>query len=38
VIDAGAVAARHQEDPAAIPRAIREARVAAVRGALGDAG
>jgi tRNA nucleotidyltransferase (CCA-adding enzyme) len=37
-IDAGAVAAEHQQDPAAIPRAIREARVAAVRGARGTAG
>jgi len=37
-IDAGAVAAEHQQDPAAIPRAIREARVAAVRGAPGVAG
>jgi len=34
-IDAGAVAAAHQQDPAAIPRAVREARVAAVRGAPG---
>ncbi len=32
-IDAGAVAAAHQQDPAAIPRAIRDARVAAVRSA-----
>ena len=37
-IDAGAVAASCQDDPAAIPRALREARVAAVRGARGDAG
>jgi tRNA nucleotidyltransferase (CCA-adding enzyme) len=37
-IDAGALAAEHQQDPAAIPRAIREARVAAVRGAPGVAG
>jgi len=37
-IDAGAVAAEHQQAPAAIPRAIREARVAAVRGAPGVAG
>ena len=37
-IDAGAVAASHHADPAAIPRAIREARVAAVRGAPGVAG
>ena len=37
-IDAGAVAAEHQQGPAAIPRAIREARVAAVRGAPGAAG
>jgi tRNA nucleotidyltransferase (CCA-adding enzyme) len=34
-IDAGAVAASHPVDPAAIPRAIREARVTAVRGAPG---
>jgi tRNA nucleotidyltransferase (CCA-adding enzyme) len=37
-IDAGAVAAERQQDPAAIPRAIREARVAAVRGAPGAVG
>jgi tRNA nucleotidyltransferase (CCA-adding enzyme) len=37
-IDAGALAASHSGDAAAIPRAIREARVAAVRGARGDAG
>jgi len=37
-IDAGAVAAEHQQDPASIPRAIRDARVAAVRGAPGAQG
>jgi len=37
-IDAGAVAAEHQQGPAEIPRAIREARVTAVRGAPGVAG
>jgi len=37
-IDAGAVAASHPGDPAAIPRAIREARLAAVRGAPGLVG
>lgn len=36
-IDAGAVAAEHQQEPAAIPRAIREARVAAVRALPGAA-
>jgi tRNA nucleotidyltransferase (CCA-adding enzyme) len=37
-IDAGALAASHAGDPAAIPRAIRQARVAAVRSAPGVAG
>ena len=37
-IDAGALAAAHRNDPAAIPRAIREARVTAVRGAQDAAG
>ncbi|MGE5162122.1 MAG: hypothetical protein ACM3O5_11500 [Betaproteobacteria bacterium] len=37
-IDAGAVAAEHLQDPAAIQRAVRAARVAAVRGAPGAAG
>ena len=37
-IDAGAVASGHQQDPASIPRAIREARVAAVRRASGADG
>ena len=37
-IDAGALAASHAGDPAAIPRALRAARVAAVRGAPGVAG
>jgi tRNA nucleotidyltransferase (CCA-adding enzyme) len=37
-VDAGAVAVSHRGDPAAIPRAIRAARVAAVRRALGGAG
>jgi tRNA nucleotidyltransferase (CCA-adding enzyme) len=36
-IDAGAVATAHQNDPQRIPRAIREARVAAVGRALGGA-
>ncbi|HET9023892.1 MAG TPA: hypothetical protein VFN64_04930, partial [Burkholderiaceae bacterium] len=35
-IDAGAVAAAHQGDPAAIPRAVRAARVTAVRRSQGD--
>ena len=35
-IDAGAVATAHQSDPAAIPRAVRAARVTAVRRSLGD--
>jgi tRNA nucleotidyltransferase (CCA-adding enzyme) len=32
VIDAGAIAARHEDDPAAIARALREARLAALTG------
>jgi tRNA nucleotidyltransferase (CCA-adding enzyme) len=37
-IDAGALAAAHSGNPAAIPRAIREARVTAVRASGGGAG